>query len=437
MIGFLVLANLSMAQRHLISDVQMNKSSVYVGEPVEMSISIYTSTWFTSSVNPGNIKVNDAFSVYFRSLINSKQINGQTYAGVVMYFHVFPYTSNDLLFPSLEFTVETPDQGGFTGVKRNVRTPERTIKVRPVPPGFDKDQWLVTTNMTVVDRGLQQVSEVKVGDVITRSIRRNVNGTVAELIPPIAWDTITGVRLYPTRGEVSNNKTKTAISASRTDGVRYLFEREGEVTLPEMELTWYNPRAKKLFKRTLPARTITVLANPDLGLLETVRDSLQIESEQQMTSSEENSETTILGLSPKQFLIALIIVLVISFYSLKLIKILIRRIQRKRQAYRRSEAYFFSFFVKSLGKSDANESINALYHWIDELNLSEPTLSYFVEQYGAGLLEKDLKMIEQFVPNGSSRTVGLHKQAWIRARKNYLKSLRNPKEEVGLWVNPR
>jgi len=185
------------AQRHLISDVQINKRAVYVGEPVEVSVSIFTSTWFTEGINPGNIKVNDAFTIYFRSLSTSKQINGKTYAGVIMYFNVFPYDEKNIEFPALEFIVKTPDAGGFKGVKRVVKTPSRSIKVKSVPPGFNRSQWLVTSNMTVSDNWSSNKNEVKVGDVLERKITRNVSGTVSELISPIIWDSIPHVSLYP------------------------------------------------------------------------------------------------------------------------------------------------------------------------------------------------------------------------------------------------
>ncbi len=138
---FLFIGFISTAQKHLITDVRINKNTVYVGEPVEVSVSVYTSTWFTKGVNPGNIKVNDAFTVYFRSLSNSKQINGQTYAGVTMTFNVFPYDNKDIIFPSMEFTVETPDNGDYKGVNRLVKTPSRTIKVKPVPLSFNRNEW--------------------------------------------------------------------------------------------------------------------------------------------------------------------------------------------------------------------------------------------------------------------------------------------------------
>ena len=66
-------------QGHLFSEVNIDRSKVYVGEPVEVSVGIYTSTWFTKGVNFGNIKVNGAFTVYFRSVSSSKQMNGKNY----------------------------------------------------------------------------------------------------------------------------------------------------------------------------------------------------------------------------------------------------------------------------------------------------------------------------------------------------------------------
>mgnify|MGYP000539152597 FL=1 len=90
------------AQGHLSSSVSLSKNSVYVGEPVQVTVSVFTSTWFTKGVNPGNIKVNGAFTVYFRSLSTSKQVNGKTFAGVQLYFNVFPYENEPIEFPSLE-----------------------------------------------------------------------------------------------------------------------------------------------------------------------------------------------------------------------------------------------------------------------------------------------------------------------------------------------
>ncbi|MBG7631661.1 MAG: BatD family protein [Bacteroidetes bacterium] len=425
------------AQRHLIGDVTINKSTVYVGEPVEVSVSIFTSTWFTEGVNPGNIKVNDAFTIYFRSLSTSKQINGKTYAGVIMYFNVFPYDEKNIEFPALEFTVKTPDDGGFKGVKRTVKTPSRAIKVKSVPPGFNRSQWLVTSNMTVSDNWSNNKNEVKVGDVLERKITRNVSGTVSELISPIIWDSIPHVSLYPTRSEVKNNKLKTAISARRTDGTRYLFEKEGTVEIPEMVLNWWNPYAKKQYKRTLKARVIKVLPNPNLGMLATMRDSLKVSIPVEPGGIEAAESLTVFGLSTKQFILLLGSLLVVLYVLFRIAKNVYKKLKLNKETYKVSEAYFFKRFLKAVKKENSNEIMNALYRWIDKLQLEEPTAQYFVSKYAKNELSQDLVQMMKSINNKQSVKLKLITNPWIEARFKFLNDTENVKlNDSNDWVNP-
>jgi len=275
----------------------------------------YTTTWFTKGVNFGNVKVNGAFTVYFRSLSSSKNINGKRYSGVVAIYNVFPYDNKDLEFPSLELSVETPNDGDSKGVNRTIKTRARKIAVKNVPNNYDRDQWLVSSGVTVNESWQGDLKNVKVGDVIQRRISRIAYRTVSELIPPIKWDSIEAVSLYPTRADINSKKTKTSISASRSEGVRYLFEKEGTVILPEITINWWNPRQNKLFKRTLKSRTVEVLPNPNLGMLETVRDSLQVAQQDLKEEDSEDIEKKIFGLSIKDFLSYLLIAL-ITLYAL-------------------------------------------------------------------------------------------------------------------------
>ena len=325
-------------QRHLFSEVSIDRSKVYVGEPVEVSIGIYTSTWFTKGVNFGNIKVNGAFTVYFRSVSSSKQVNGKNYAGVVAIYNVFPYDNKDLIFPSLEFTVETPNEGDSKGVKRVVKTKARNISVKAVPNNYDQDEWLVSSSVSVRESWQGDVKNVKIGNVIQRTIYRKAFGTVSELIPPVKWDSIQGVSVYPTRAEINSEKSKTSISASRSDGVRYLFEKEGTVTLPEITVTWWNPRQNKLFKRTLKEKMIRVLANPDLGMLESVKDSLALYNQGIDTETSAEEELKILGLSLKDFLTYVTIILGSLFLIYKCLKWLLitKGLLKKMEASARS-----------------------------------------------------------------------------------------------------
>lgn len=425
---------LGFAQGHLFSEVSVNRSSVYVGQPVEVTVSVFTSTWFTSGVDPGNIKVNGAFTVYFRSVSSTERINGKTYAGVRMIFNVFPYDDEDITFPSLEIQVETPDEGSSKGVRRSVKTRERKIPVKPVPANYDRDDWMVSSSVSVTDRWNGDIQNVKVGDVLERNVQRVVQGSVAELIPPIDWDTIPGVSLYPSRGEVRNNKSKTAISASRTDGVKYLFEEEGEIEIPEMVILWWNPVSSKMQKRTLKNSLIHVQPNPDLGMLTSIRDSLSVINASVEGEENTDEKKTILGLSILEFGVA-VILLILFIYVLYRIYVLLRRtLLRRRDQFKNSEKFYFLSFQKAARAKNMALAKQSLYRWIDQLQLEEPTLIYFVENYGSKELLSDVQ--EELNTQMKSSKFMFKVPEWSEARRNYIHGKTKGEYILLHWINP-
>src|SRR5690606_9487680 len=113
----------------------------------------------------------------FRPVSRSFQRDGQNYAGVELIYHVFPYGDKDVVFPPLKIEVETPPEGDFKGVKRILKTAEKHIRVKPIPPNFREEQWLVATGLRVADHWSGNRQQVKVGDVLERRISRTAFGT--------------------------------------------------------------------------------------------------------------------------------------------------------------------------------------------------------------------------------------------------------------------
>lgn len=409
--------------------VTLNRSSVYVGQPIQVSVTAYTSTWFTKGVDLGNIKVNGAFTVYFRSVSKSEQIKGKTYAGVEMIYNVFPYNEEDIVFPALEITVETPAEGSSKGVKRILKTAPKNITVKPVPPNFEKSEWLVASGLSVSENWQGDLDNVKVGDVLSRSIKRTAYGTVSELIPAVHWDSIPSISNYPTRSELNNNKSKTAISSNRTETMRYLFEKEGEVILPEMVFSWYNSYQNKLYKRTLKERRIMVKPNPDLGMLASIRDSLNVDVAKIAETEEDEKSTTILGMTLKEFIVTVVVVilsLVLLFY---LLKMAISKVREKYSAYRKSELYYFNRLKKAIKQGQEKDVVNALYRWIDELDMQHPCFKDLVNT-NDDTLDK-LNTSQGLEASAATLTIAKVKNL----RHNFFNSPINI-ENKDLWIQP-
>jgi len=425
------------AQGHLFSRVELKQNIVYVGQSVEVTVSVFTSTWFTKGVNPGNIKVNGAFTVYFRSLSTSQRIDGKTYAGVKMIFNVFPYDDEDILFPSLEVKVETPDEGGSKSIPRIITTEAKNIVVKSVPAGYNKTEWMVASGIIVSDNWLGDRTKVKVGDVLERKIKRDVPGTVSELIPPLVWDTISGVSIYSGRPEVNNNKSKTAISASRSESVKYLFEKEGEVEIPEIVITWWNPQANRLQKRTSKKVIINVQANPDLGMLESIKDSLSVLNAAVDAETDEDKGITIFGLSLKKFAVVLFLLLLTVYFFYKIYFALQKNLTKQWELYRNSELFYFRKFQKAIKLKNTTLATQSVYRWIDQIQLTEPTLHYFAETYGALELRQEVNDIEKQFNSSQSVSNPFSQRLWTQARKNYLnKNIQKKNSQSILWINP-
>ena len=437
----ILLISFSGISQNLISYVTVYPDNAYIGQPVQLKVSVFTTTWFTSGIDVGNIQVDGALTVYFRSLSNSREFNGKKYAGVDFYYNVFPTNAGEITIPVLEIQVESPKEGGYKGIKHTIKTKPKTITVKGVPLGYDPNNWLVARSLNVSEKWSTPLTNVKVGDVIQRTITRSAGGTLAEFFPKTTWDSIVGVSNYPMRPKVNTHKSKTAVSATRIETVNYLFEKEGEITIPSIEYLYYNSSNKKFYRKQTDSITITVKPNADLAMLASIKKSLQKEKEE-VLEEELDRPFLILGMTPKEFFKYLVLVLIGGFILLnifkKLWKILVQQQKRRLQ----SEAYSFKKVTAAIQKKDFNEFLKQVNSWLLKLNKKSILFNDFVEKYGSNDLKEVLdKMNEAYFKNQSSCDESSFRKlnkALKSSRKNYLLQQKKSVKDNGKnnWLNP-
>ncbi len=207
---FFWLMTIPLFSQNLISYVTLNTKEAYIGQPVKLTVSVYSSTWFTSGIDVGNIQIDGALTVFFRSVSNSRDFNGQRHAGVDFYYNVFPTQEGEITIPSLSISIQSPKPGDYKGRKRTLTTKPKMFTVKSIPYGYDPNNWLVATSLNVTEKWSATLSEIKVGDVVQRTIRRSAGGTLSEFVPATQWDSINGISIYPKRAQLNTNKSKTA-----------------------------------------------------------------------------------------------------------------------------------------------------------------------------------------------------------------------------------
>jgi len=438
---FLTLIYFPAISQKLISYVTVSPDNAYIGEPVQLKVSVFTTTWFTSGVDVGNIQIDGALTVYFRSVSTNREFGGKKYSGVDFFYNIFPTNEGVITVPSLSINVESPKEGDYKGTKRIIKTKSKTINVKGVPLGYDPNNWLVATSLNINEKWSSSIKDVKVGDVIQRSITRTAGGTLSEFIPETQWDSINGISIYPQRAIVNTHKSKTAVSSSRTETVNYLFEKEGQIIIPSIEYSYWNSNSKKFYHKQIDSVIINVKPNADLAMLASIKKSLQKE-QKDLVEEEKDSPLLIWGMTIKEFskyLIFTIFTLVILVFLLKKIRTYLIKNKSKRL---QSETYAFKKVTKAISSNNYFKFIKQVNFWLLKLSRKPISFTEFTDKYGTEKLKDTLnKMNEAYFRDlticDKTSFQELNK-AIIKSRKNYFiqqkKSIELSTDDV--WLNP-
>ena len=399
------------AQPHAFAKTEISKTEAYKGEALELKITVFTSTWFTKGVNPGNIKIEGAFTIYFRSLPTTGQINNKTYAALSMFYKVFPYESGKLKIPPIEISVETPDQGDYKGKKRILKTTAKTVYIKELPVNEPNTIFFVAPKVRIEEKWSNTGNTVLTGEILQRSISINAENTLSQLLPDIIFDTIAGVSIYKNRAVSDTKKSRTAISSFKTQTVNYLFEKESEIIIPQIIIQWFNPLNGKIYQRKLKERKFTVDANPDMSLISSLKDSLNRINQQTEPSDNKDEEFKFMGLKLWQLSIGIIIAILIFYTLIKLFIRVLKTIKSHRKAYKLSEEYYFKLFIKAIKTANKTDILNSYYLWLLKFQIkSSIDLMSGIEN------SKHKKEISKIINKGQLQNLNI--KTWKEIRKN-------------------
>ncbi|MGB1141493.1 MAG: BatD family protein, partial [Halioglobus sp.] len=255
--------NVSAGGQPVLFEAEVDSDSVYVQGQVILTLrlqqSINLDNRSISELELDNAFVSKLEQKTFQRTIDDRQwlVNEVRYA-------LFPEQSGTLEIPGQVFTARLPgtrrslfDVGGSGRLIRRNSEP-LSIEVLPIPDAFAGDAWLPARQVTIEEQWSTSPDELRVGESVTRTLRIQGEGVQGAQLPPVLFTPVEGLKFYPDQPQISEQEMSTGLIGLRIDSAAIVPTREGEWTLPEIRIPWWDTQAQQVRYVTVPERTLSV-----------------------------------------------------------------------------------------------------------------------------------------------------------------------------------
>jgi len=374
--------NAQKKQPSAFASVKVYPTSVILNQPFKFTVSVFTETWFTKAPDVFDLQIPYSFTVSLgRPFSTYETIKGKRYTTLNYEYLIFPARIGEMEVPEITISFESPPEGDYKGVAIGVKTPKRIINIAGIPDDFTGEKWFVANSISVSQSWNRKLEDLKVGNFIERTVTIRTSGTVAALIPELKIEKPEWASIYSKTPKLENSINDNVISSSRSEKITYLLEKDGEYTIPEIVIDYYNPYQKKLHQRSLKAIQLFIQDNPDLAVLKSLQDSLNALREQPAETDTKGFE--LFGMNLWQLLIRAALIVFLVLLLIKTIVKIRKQLNKKKEEYLNTELYLFKQFHKESSGNNYQKIYSAVVKWMDKVYQPHTTkgLINFAEQF--------------------------------------------------------
>lgn len=179
-------------------------------------------------------------------------------------YNVTEYTY--ALYPKSEGTVEV-EPFFFSGTLPNrelleLTSPLLLLSVMPAPSHLNSTKWLPARDIYIEDN-LPAVTSATEGKALTRIISMQAEGLPASALPVMSQLQYPGVKIELLNVVLEEQTSEKGLVSSRTEEVRITPLQSETLSLPAIEIPWWNTATQQLVTAAIETRTLqTVVAKP-------------------------------------------------------------------------------------------------------------------------------------------------------------------------------
>lgn len=244
-------------------EAQVNRMNPYIQSEVIYTLRYYhLGSLIRGSIDPPRFP--NALSERLRNQHSfERRVNGRTYRVYEWVYSIFPQTSGKWTIPAQTFEGRLLNQGQVRLVSE--QTEALTLNVRPIPDEYPQDAlWLPARNLKLTEEWTDLTEPLQVGDTVARQLSVQAYGLKASQLPNLYWRSDGGYRLYSDPVVQNEHQQNLRISSIKSQDFMAMMQTEGQFSVPEISIPWWNTETDQLEVAVLPAREWVIEANPDL-----------------------------------------------------------------------------------------------------------------------------------------------------------------------------
>lgn len=362
--------------------------TVTVGQATTLHIDVLAPNYMTRPPVVPDIALANAVTRAAATINLSEQRDGLTFSGMRFELVIFPQEPGSYAVAGRRITLTYAADPPATR-EASVEVPRIAFEAVIPDAARSLDPFVAATRLVVTQEIRRSSDELKVGDAVTRTVTIEAEGTPAMLLPPTQFAEIDGLRLYPAQPEL-NDKSEArtgTLTATRVDQATYMLERTGDFTLPALEVAWWNVRDQAVVRSRIEPVVLLVAGDP-----------ASVASPGAPTAQPVWRKLMRFGFDHWQAVLVAVVALVALAWALPpVVQRISAVLHRRRDAYRRSEAFSFSRLRAAARRGDARRTYAALLDWLPRFAPIGPTHTIGALRQAARdpLLDHEIGLIER------------------------------------------
>ena len=186
---------------------------------------------------------------------------GRDYGVYELRYAVFAEQPGAFTIPGFEVEFRTGRSSLLgAGQRKRLKVQPLRFTAQPLPSGRS---GLVADSLTLQESWGQNPATLTVGQSVTRTITLSAEGAATAQLPLLDMAPIAGVNIYPEPLQSVDDKSEKGLGSARQLTLALVATQPGSLTLPAMEIPWFDALSGQWKTARLPSRQITVVADPN------------------------------------------------------------------------------------------------------------------------------------------------------------------------------